>query len=316
MGTVPYRDTHPGAGVTHLGGLPGEDVVSIHVLPYVEMLPEGGVTVSARGFGDPPIPRDGVHPRGRSSGERRGGRPQHIVPSPDDNWELGGFLPKSGGPLTLRSIASALARSKQRAAREWRAQPPPVSPIPQPPPPRVHHPGVTSEPFQEEMVILGGQGGQHVLQVLPKLREEKRDHQQGGPCSHAVGAAHHRGAKSPGLKICLLLCPPRKRTIPARTFLQETRDAGTRGVGTAVTSSQSLLCPWQGIVPKLATKHTGCPQANCLAQGHKWGCHLPGSPQGGSCQPPSPCRDQGTSHPSAITRGILGMQPVIRPHVP
>lgn len=35
-------------------------------------------------------------------------------------------------------------------------------------------PRLTSEPFQEEIVVLRGQGGEHVLEVLPKLRGERR----------------------------------------------------------------------------------------------------------------------------------------------
>lgn len=79
---------------------------------------------------------------------------------------------KQGAPLTLRSMASALGRSKERAAREQRAQPPPA--------PRGSHParavpnfGVTSEPFQEEIIVLGGQGGQHVLHLLPELQGQE-----------------------------------------------------------------------------------------------------------------------------------------------
>lgn len=35
-------------------------------------------------------------------------------------------------------------------------------------------PELTSEPFQEEIVVLRGQGGEHVLEVLAKLRGERR----------------------------------------------------------------------------------------------------------------------------------------------
>lgn len=49
-------------------------------------------------------------------------------------FQHSGVPPKQGAPLTLRSIASALGRSKERAAREQRAQPP-ASPMGAPTPP-------------------------------------------------------------------------------------------------------------------------------------------------------------------------------------
>lgn len=151
-----------------------------------------------RGSGDPPIPWDGVHPMGRSPllGERGwAGVPRHAVPPQVKTGSLTavwwGPPKKPGAPLTLRSIASDLGRSKQRAAREQKAQPcrrrprlhlhSPLLGSSSPPPPCPPHPGVTSEPFQEEIVVLGGQGGQHVLQVLPKLWGEEGLLAEGSP---------------------------------------------------------------------------------------------------------------------------------------
>lgn len=177
--------------------------------------------------------------RGWAGGPRHAVPPQVATGSSMAVWW--GPPKKPGAPLTLRSIASDLGRSKQRAAREQKAQPsrqrpqlhlhsPPTGSS-SPPPPRPPHPGVTSEPFQEEIVVLGGQGGQHVLQVLPKLWGEEGLLVEGSPLPIP---------KAPRLEVCPLPVSPPKKSQPGLRLSQERRH-GLRPVPAPTCSHDERL---------------------------------------------------------------------------
>lgn len=115
----------------------------------------GAERAGVRGLGDPPHPQVtlvmGVN--GRAGGPWGqawwGVPPAHSV---------GGPSPCAASPLPWAGRSNVLQESRELSPR-----------VPQTPATHGHPPGVTSEPLQEEIVILGGQGGQHVLQILPKL---------------------------------------------------------------------------------------------------------------------------------------------------
>lgn len=261
-----------------------------------------------------------MHPRGRSSGERRSGHPRHIVPSPGDNWELRGFPQKAGAPLSpcgasplpWAGRSSALQESGELSPASVTNSAAPAGGLPAPPP-CDPHPGVTSEPFQEEVVVLGGQGGQHVLQVLPKLR---RGTSAGGSL-----------LTSPWSKI-----PQAGDSSPAAPSPKKPSQPGLfcRRQGTPVTRRWH---PWSrhssDRQPVSALPLAGdCPQAGhqVLAVSEPFALHKgmsgavthPAPPRERHASHPRPAGTRGPVPPSAITSSILRTQPVIRqpPRVP
>lgn len=94
-------------------------------------------------------------------------------------------------------------------------------------------PGLTSEPFQEEIVVLRGQGGEHVLKVLPKLWGKE-------------------GAQSAGLGTW-----PHPSLTPQVRSLSQGQPAGP-----------AILCspPWQGTVPRPGAKHRVSPNRSHCAR--------------------------------------------------
>lgn len=169
---------------------------------------------------------------------------------------------KQRAPLTLRSMASALGRSKERAAREQSRELRPRQPHGGSPRQRCPHLGVTSEPFQEEIVVLGGQGGQHVLQLPPELQG-----QEGQLVKESlILPKNFRAGDLP-----LLRAPP-KTCQPGLGHCQ----------GKRVTLCPSLLpvhpgsaVTWQGTVPRPAAMLRVSPSP-CI---RRVGCHHPAPPR-------------------------------------